>query len=97
MAGKSPKSAIADLARIFWMFGGPGVLFILAFNIADQKDGWAATTGLAFLAVLVAVVVARFLDPYNAYGDPATPTEQRRSRPVPHLWAWRYGGIVNIL
>jgi hypothetical protein len=57
------------------MFAGPASLFLLAYSIARQDEGWFAPTGIAFLIVLFGVIVARRLDPNNSFGDPTTPAE----------------------
>lgn len=75
MATNQSNSAFVAFARLFWMFAGPAGLFLLAYSIARQNEGWFAPTGIAFLIVLFGVIFARRLDPNNAFGDPATPAE----------------------
>jgi hypothetical protein len=63
---------------MFWMMLGPGILALLLFNIAGQGRGWLATSSIAFLGVLVAVILARSLDPRNSFGEPSTSADFRR-------------------
>jgi hypothetical protein len=66
------------IVRMVWMMLGPGVLALLLFNIAGQGKGWGATSSIAFLVVLVGVILARFLDPRNSFGEPSTTAGFRR-------------------
>jgi hypothetical protein len=78
MATNQSNSVIGALARLFWMFAGPAVLFLLAYTITQKKEeGWFAPASIAFLIVLVGMIIARWLDSDNAYGDPTTPAEIR--------------------
>jgi hypothetical protein len=62
---------------MFWMMIGPGILSILALTIAEGHQGWFAGRSIAFLFVLIAVTLARRLDPLTADGEPATQGDLR--------------------
>lgn len=54
------------------MLAGPAALLLLAFSLADKKDGWFSSQSIAFLVVLAAVIVTRWLDPQTSEGEPTT-------------------------
>lgn len=75
------------LSRVFWMMVGPLVLFVLALTIANRGNGWFTTPDVAFLAILVGMIVARWLEfqfgqPQTSTGAPATAEHLRRYVPV---------------
>ncbi len=78
MASNQSTSCIAATARVFWIMVGPGILSILAIRIAESHTGWFSPLSIAFLVVLIGVTTARWLDPLNSYGEPATPGQRRR-------------------
>jgi len=74
-AGNS--SAIAVVARIFWMMLGPVMLFVVAISIARQGEGWWTGLDMLYLVTLPALIVARLFefqagDPQTTTGEPAT-------------------------
>lgn len=75
---QNSTSPLSGLARMFWMLVGPATLFILAYAMVTQRDGWWSTASLAFLVILPLVLLARWLDPLNAEGEPAAPDTFRR-------------------
>lgn len=77
MATNHSNSVIGAFARLFWMFAGPAVLFLLALTIAQKEEGWFGPASIAFLVVLIGVIIARWVDFDNAYGEPTTPAEIR--------------------
>ncbi len=75
----SPSTPVlVGLLRLFWIFFGPAILFILAFGITSRPAGWLGMASLAYLVVLGAVIVARRLDPRDSLGDPASPAQVQR-------------------
>jgi hypothetical protein len=100
MASNQSTSTFEVMARVFWMLVGPGTLSILAISIAENHRGWFAARSIAFLVVLVAVITARWMDPLNSYGEPATPG-QRRSYMLftafIGLLAWVITNVLGIL
>ena len=57
---------------------GPAILLLLAYSLATNEKGWLAPSSVAFLIVLVAVVLIRWLDPQTSEGEPVTPAHLRR-------------------
>jgi hypothetical protein len=78
MAPNQSTSLLVVFARLFWMMAGPAVLLLLAFSLATNQKGWWAPSSIAFLVVLMAVVLVRWLDPNTSDGDPATAAHLRR-------------------
>jgi hypothetical protein len=74
MEANRPSGWLA-FARLFWMAVGSALLFLLAGTVARNGVGWLAPASLALLAVLPVMIVARWLDSHNSYGDPTTPAE----------------------
>ena len=64
------------LANTIWVLIGPGSLSILAIIIMQAGRGWLSLISLAFLVVLGAVSVARWLDPTNSDGTRVTPGQR---------------------
>jgi hypothetical protein len=85
MESNQSNSAFAAVARIFWMFLGPGILFLLAYNIAQKNEGWVTPFSIAFLVILVLVIAARQVDPFDSYGEPRLPGV---------VWGFTFGAIV---
>ena len=85
MESNQSNSAFAAIARLFWMFLGPGILFLLAYNIAEKNEGWVAPLSIAFLVILVLVIAARQVDPFDSYGEPRVPGV---------VWRFTIGAIV---
>lgn len=78
-----PTSFHAILSRVFWMLLGPVVLAILTYTIISKGSGWFTPADFAFLAVLVFLLLARWLEfrggnALTAFGEPATPIHLRR-------------------
>ncbi len=67
-------------SRIFWMMLGPMALGLLMLTIINIGTGWFTPADFGFLAVLGALLLARWIefqggDPRTAMGEPAS---QRR-------------------
>ena len=95
----SRSSGITGLARLFWMVGGPAILFFLAAKIAQNANVWMAPASVAFLFVLVGLVIARRFDPHDGYGEPATPTNIQRytvAALIAGLGLWLIANVVGI-
>jgi len=70
-------AAPALIGRILWMMVGPVILLLLALHIARQRDGWFTLPSLAYLVVLLATFLSRWMEfqcgfPKTATGEPAT-------------------------
>jgi hypothetical protein len=70
MESNPTVSAFAAVARLFWMVLGPGLLFLLAYKIAQNGAGWFTPLSISYLVGLALVVGARHVDPLDAYGEP---------------------------
>jgi hypothetical protein len=57
---------------------GPAILALLAYAMATAEKSWFAARSIAFLVVLILVVVARWTDPLNSFGEPSTPDVLKR-------------------
>lgn len=76
---REPSTPVSiGLLRLFWIFFGPAILFILAFGMTSQPAGWFGLASLAYLVILGAVIVARQFDPRDSLGDPASPGDVQR-------------------
>jgi hypothetical protein len=78
-----PTPTYSGCARIFWIFGGPMLLAMIAFQIASNGGGWFTATDAVFFALLGALVLARWAEfhggsPQTADGEPATSAHLRR-------------------
>jgi hypothetical protein len=78
MASNQTTSIAQIFARIIWMVVGPATLALLLFSITSQGRGWLAPVSLAFPAVLILVIIARWLDPLTSDGEPSTPAHLRQ-------------------
>jgi hypothetical protein len=79
------------------MMAGPATLLLLAYTLAENQKGWFAPSSIAFLVVLAAVIIARWLDPQTSDGERTTPVHLRRftvSTAGIGLAAWV---VVNLL
>jgi hypothetical protein len=50
---------------------------LLAYTLTESEKGWFAPSSIAFLIVLAAVIIARWLDPHTSDGEPTTPAHLR--------------------
>jgi hypothetical protein len=62
---------------------GPAILLMLAFSITRRGDGWLALISLAYLAVLAAQILSRWMEfrggnAKDSMGDPLTAAALRR-------------------
>lgn len=78
-----PTPTYAGCARMFWMFPGPMLLLMLAYQIASKGGGWFTVIDAVFFTVLGALLLARWAEfrggsPQTAEGEPATLAHLRR-------------------
>ncbi len=66
------------LARLLWMFAGPVALLLLGYSQVVNHQGWWTTKSAAYLAVLAAVIAARWRDPQSSEGRPVSRAELQR-------------------
>jgi hypothetical protein len=66
------NSRAEGMANTIWVLIGPGTLSILAIIIMATGRSWLSLPSMAFLLVVVAVAVARWLDPINSDGTAVT-------------------------
>lgn len=85
MASVPKTSVTVVLARVLWMMAGPAVLLLLAYTMTTSGGGWFSAASLSFLAILVAVIAARWHDPHDSEGQPTTPAGLRRYTTVAGL------------
>ncbi len=83
MATHTSTPFLAILGRVFWMMLGPMLLVLMTFMIATTGNGWLTHADFGFLGILVAIMIARWLEfrggnPQTAEGQPATPAHLRR-------------------
>ncbi|HXG10472.1 MAG TPA: hypothetical protein VNK04_11985 [Gemmataceae bacterium] len=83
MAAPPTTSPLAVLGRLTWMMFGPLALLLAAWGVVSKGGGWLTTADLAYLAVLAAMLLGRWLEfrggsPQKATGEPATPADLRR-------------------
>jgi hypothetical protein len=83
MTNNTSTSLTAVLARVFWMLLGPLLLLLMTFTVVQTGNGWSTTADFAFLGILGAMMLARWLEfrsgeAQTADGDPATPQDLRR-------------------
>lgn len=76
MPSNESRSRTASTANALWFFIGPPVLSILAIMVIETHGGWLSPPSITFLVILTGVAVARWLDPWNSDGTPATPRQQ---------------------
>lgn len=98
-------SGYALLGRLFWMFIGPAILFLLAIGMVRDGGGWFTAKDIAFLVVLGGLILGRLVefregDPRTATGEPATQSHFRRYSAgvlVIGLGAWMVVNLVRNL
>lgn len=78
-----PTPTYAGFARLYWMFIGPVLSTLFAYQIVMQGGGWSTRADLAFVLALVALPITRWAEfrggnPQTADGAPATPEHLRR-------------------
>ncbi len=78
-----PTPGYAGFARLYWMFVGPMLAALAAYQLARQAGGWVTPTNIAFLLLVASLPAARWLEfcggsPRTSDGDPATPADLRR-------------------
>ena len=79
-----PESSFGVLlARLGWMLFGPLALLLLTITIVSRGSGWLTAADVAFLAVLAAMLAARWLQlrsgqAQTTAGEPATRADLRR-------------------
>lgn len=83
MPAESNTLVLPILGRVFWLMLGPLLLVLMTFIIASTGNGWLTPADLVFFGILVALVIARWLEfrggnPQTAEGQPATPEHFRR-------------------
>jgi hypothetical protein len=66
------SSRAGGMANTVWVLVGPGTLSILAIIIMATGRSWLSLPSMAFLLVVVAVAVARWIDPVNSVGTAVT-------------------------
>jgi hypothetical protein len=74
---------LSGFSRIFWVILGPMLLALLTMGIVSRGNGWLTLLDLAFLAVLVAVIGARWIEFHGgaaqtSTGEPATAAHLRK-------------------
>jgi hypothetical protein len=79
----APTPGYAGFARIFWMFVGPMVLVMIAFQIATTESDGFSGADFAFFLVLGGMIFGRWAEfrggsPQTANGEPATPGHLHR-------------------
>jgi hypothetical protein len=67
MESYTSPSRAAAVVRLFWMLIGPVVLSVLSLFIVEKHRGWNSPESILFV-VLLAVVVARYVDPVDSRG-----------------------------
>ena len=97
MASNPSTSLMAVMSRLFWMLVGPASLSILGLFIANNHTGWLAPRSVIFLGLLIGVVLARWFDPLDSYGQSTTP--RQRQLELASLITLGLGGwlIANVL
>lgn len=70
METPKPVSAFAAIARLIWLFLGPGVLFLTAYTIYQNDEPWSSPLSVVFLLGLGLLIVFRQADPLDSYGEP---------------------------
>jgi hypothetical protein len=79
------SSRKAALSRLFWMFIGPAILSILGISLVEVPKGWLSPRRVVYLVLLIAVVLTRWFDPLDSYGQPTTPHHAN--------WNWRFSSF----
>lgn len=101
MSSDAPSSIASVFVRIVWMVIGPAVLFLLALALLNEGGGWFSPKGIIYLAVLVSVVAARWIEfrlghPQTAMGTPATSEHLRRYAILASLVGLTVWALVNL-
>lgn len=99
----SAQSTLPALGRLFWMMIGPMLLALLALNILMNGGGWLTTVDLVFLALLLGLPLARWLEftggaPQTTTGEPATKHDLVRYAPlavVAGLAVWIVANVIG--
>ncbi len=78
-----PTPTYAGCARMFWMFPGPLLLLMMAYQIVSKGGGWFTSSDAVFFVVLAAILLARCAEfyggsPQTADGEPATQAHLRQ-------------------
>jgi hypothetical protein len=97
MASNQSTSLLGVFTRITWMMAGPAILLLLAYSLVTNEKGWLAPSSVAFLVVLIAVVLARWLDPLTSEGETATAAHLRRYTLMALGIGIAVWAIVNVL
>jgi hypothetical protein len=63
---------MAALSRLFWMLIGPAILSILGLSLVEIHKGWLSPRSVVYVVLLIAVVLCRWFDPLDSYGQPTT-------------------------
>lgn len=103
MTHSESTGCLGPLARVVWMLIGPLALAVLAYNIIKTAGGWLTGADFAYLAVLVAIGLARWVEfrygkPETAQGEPATPGDLRRyliGLSVVGILAWACANVMG--
>jgi hypothetical protein len=101
MSSDAPSSILSVFARIFWMALGPLILVLLGLSMLLAANSRVGARDFVFLAVLAAMIAARWLEfrlgnPQTAMGTPATGKDLRRYAifvAVAGMAAW---GLLNL-
>lgn len=77
MAATQQAPVLLLLGRVFWLVLGPFLLIILCIAGFTKGGGWLTGADLGFLAILCALVLARWYEfhggnPRTNMGEPAT-------------------------
>jgi hypothetical protein len=102
-ANPEVTSFSALFGRVFWMMIGPLALVLLGFTIIRIGSGWLTWADAAFLAVLGAMLLARWAEfrrgnPQTVTGEPATRTHLHhyvRAAIPAGLSAWIAANVVG--
>jgi hypothetical protein len=103
VAASHTTAPSAALGRIVWMMLGPLLLIVAGFAIVSAADGWTALSDIAYLVILAAMLVGRWLEfrggqPERADGEPATASDLTRYllvAPVIGLAGWVLANLVG--
>lgn len=103
MAASHTTAPSAALGRIVWMMLGPLLLIVAGFAIVSSDDGWTAFSDIAYLVILAAMLVGRWLEfrggqPERADGAPATASDLTRYlllAPLVGIAGWILANLVG--
>ncbi len=73
----------ALFTRVFWMMGGPAIMFLAATQILMNGQGWTTAADLVFGGALAGTILARWAEGRSGHalradGQPAQPGDLRR-------------------